>query len=98
MKAPVCLFLLAFLAAPGVAEAKLVVVGTLPDFSSIVSELGGDRVTVSSLINGAQDPNFVDARPSMILEVNRADLLICIGMGLEDGWLPVLVSQSRNGK
>ena len=90
--------MLALLVVPGVAEAKLVVVGTLPDFSSIVSEIGGDRVTVSSLINGAQDPHFVDARPSMILEVNKADLLICIGMGLEDGWLPVLLAQSRNGK
>ena len=79
------------------AQAKLRVVGTLPDFAAIAEELGGERVETSSLIKGTQDPHFVDAKPSMILEVNRADLLICIGMGLEDGWLPVLITQSRNG-
>lgn len=80
------------------AQAKLRVVGTLPDFAAITDELGGERVETVSLIHGTQDPHFVDAKPSMILKVNRADLLICIGMGLEQGWLPVLITQSRNGK
>ncbi len=78
-------------------EAKLRVVTTLPDFASIAGELGGDRVTADSLIRGTQDPHFVDARPSLILGLSRADLLIRIGMELEDGWLPVLLNQSRNG-
>jgi zinc/manganese transport system substrate-binding protein len=80
------------------AEAKLRVVGTLPDFADIASEIGGDRVDAESLIQGTEDPHFVDAKPSYILRVNRADLLICIGLGLEQGWLPVLLTQARNGK
>jgi zinc/manganese transport system substrate-binding protein len=64
------------------AQAKLRVVGTLPDFAAI---------------QGTEDPHFVDAKPSHVLRVNRADLLICIGLGLESGWLPVLLTQARNG-
>jgi zinc/manganese transport system substrate-binding protein len=79
------------------AEAKLHVVGTLPDFAAIANELGGERVEAESLIQGTEDPHFVDAKPSHILRVNRADLLICIGLGLESGWLPVLLTQARNG-
>jgi zinc/manganese transport system substrate-binding protein len=79
------------------AEARLSVVGTLPDFAAVASELGGDRVTTDSLIAGTEDPHFVDAKPSHVLRVHRADLLICIGMGLESGWLPVLLTQARNG-
>ncbi len=79
------------------AEAKLRVVGTLPDFAAIASEVGGDRVEVASLIQGTEDPHFVDPKPSHVLRVNRADLLICIGLGLESGWLPVLLTQARNG-
>jgi len=79
------------------AEAKLRVVGTLPDFAAIAAELGGDRVQAESLIQGTEDPHFVDAKPSHVLRVNRADLVICIGLGLESGWLPVLLTQARNG-
>jgi zinc/manganese transport system substrate-binding protein len=78
------------------AEAKLRVVGTLPDFAAIAAELGGDRVETESIIQGTEDPHFVDPKPSHILRVNRADLLICIGLGLESGWLPVLLTQARN--
>jgi zinc/manganese transport system substrate-binding protein len=78
-------------------EAKLRVVGTLPDFAAIATELGGDRVEADSIIQGTEDPHFVDPKPSHILRVNRADLLICIGLGLESGWLPVLLTQARNG-
>lgn len=88
---------LVIILAPALATAKLRVVGTLPDFAAIAAEIGGDRVHAESLIKGTQDPHYVDAKPSMILRVNRADLLICIGMGLEDGWLPVLMTKARNG-
>lgn len=80
----------------GDAMAKLRVVTTLPDFAAIAAELGGDRVEARALLKGTQDPHFADARPSMILEVNKADLLILIGMSLEVGWLPVLMTQARN--
>lgn len=90
------LLTLAILLAPSLTTAKLRIVGTLPDFAAIATEIGGDRVHAESLIKGTQDPHYVDARPSMILRVNRADLLVCIGMGLEDGWLPVLLTQARN--
>jgi zinc/manganese transport system substrate-binding protein len=80
-----------------VSHAKVRVVGTLPDFAAIAAELGGDRVEVESIIQGTEDPHFVDPKPSHILRVNRADLLICIGLGLESGWLPVLLTQARNG-
>jgi zinc/manganese transport system substrate-binding protein len=78
-------------------KAKVRVVGTLPDFAAIASELGGDRIEAESLIQGTEDPHFVDPKPSHILRVNRADLLICIGLGLESGWLPALLTQARNG-
>ncbi len=81
----------------GPAQAKLRVVGTLPDFAAIARELGGDRVEAEALVQGTEDPHFVDAKPSHVLRVNRADLLICIGLGLESGWLPVLLTQARNG-
>jgi zinc/manganese transport system substrate-binding protein len=93
-----CFMGLGALAFVGTAEAKLRVVGTLPDFAVIASELGGDRVTTESLIAGTEDPHFVDAKPSHVLRVHNADLLVCIGMGLESGWLPVLLTQARNGK
>jgi zinc/manganese transport system substrate-binding protein len=92
------LFALAAWLVAGAAQAKLRVVGTLPDFAAIAAEIGGDRVDTESLIQGTEDPHFVDAKPSHILRVNRADLLVCIGLGLESGWLPVLLTQARNGK
>jgi zinc/manganese transport system substrate-binding protein len=88
---------LAFAPAGG-AHAKLRVLGTLPDFAAIAAELGGERVATESLIQGTEDPHFVDAKPSHILRMSRADLLICIGLGLESGWLPVLLTQARNGR
>jgi zinc/manganese transport system substrate-binding protein len=83
------------LAAP--AQARLRVITTLPDFAALAQELGGERVEAESLIRGSQDPHFVDAKPSFILKLSRADLMVCIGLGLEDGWLPVLITQARNG-
>ncbi len=87
----------ALAASPGSAHAKLRVVGTLPDFASLAAELGGERVSTEALIQGTEDPHFVDPKPSHILRVNKADLLICIGLGLEAGWLPSLLTQARNG-
>jgi zinc/manganese transport system substrate-binding protein len=80
------------------AEAKLRVVTTLQDFASIAQAIGGDRVETTSLAKGYQDPHFVDAKPSFVLQLSRADLLIAAGLELEIGYLPPLLDQSRNDK
>jgi len=86
-----------FFLCPGV-EAKLKIVTTTPDFASVAKEIGGDRVEVTSLAKGVQDPHFVDAKPSFIRLLNQADVLIEGGADLEVGWLPPLLESARNGK
>ncbi len=78
--------------------APLRVVATTEDLASIARDVGGDRVAVVALAKGYQDPHQVDPKPSFILEVSRADLLIAVGRDLEIGWLPALLASSRNGK
>src|SRR6185503_17097140 len=78
--------------------APLRVVATTEDLASLAREVGGDKVTVVALAKGYQDPHQVDPKPSFILEVSRADVLIAVGRELEIGWLPALVSSSRNAK
>jgi zinc/manganese transport system substrate-binding protein len=80
------------------AQSKLNVMATTEDLASIAREVGGDRITVDSIAKGYQDPHFVEAKPSFILKLQRADLLIVVGRELEIGWLPPLIQQSRNGK
>jgi len=92
------LFGLAFSAAVPRAEAALNVVTTTTDLASIVSEVGGDKVTVESLARGYQDPHFVEAKPSFVLKLHQADLLVLVGRDLEIGWLPALITQSRNAR
>ena len=74
------------------------VVATTEDLASLAREVGGDKVTVVALAKGYQDPHFVDPKPSFILEVSRADLLIVVGREMEIGWLPPLITSSRNAK
>ncbi|HKX12346.1 MAG TPA: metal ABC transporter substrate-binding protein, partial [bacterium] len=83
---------------PVLAQAKLKVVATLPVFGDLAREVGGERVEVTSLARGNQDPHFLDAKPTFAAELNRADLLVQGGLDLEVGWLPPLLVQSRNGK
>jgi zinc/manganese transport system substrate-binding protein len=90
------LFLSGGLAAP--ALAKVQVVSSLQDFASIADSIGGNRVETFALAKGYQDPHFVDAKPSFILKLSRADLLIVAGLELEIGYLPPLIDQSRNDK
>ncbi len=78
------------------AAAELRVVATTPDLGSIAEEIGGDRVSVVSIARGTEDTHFVDARPSHIRHLNRADVLIEGGAELEIGWLPPLVQNARN--
>ena len=80
------------------AQGTLRVVTSTEDLASITREVGGDRVDVTALARGYQDPHFVDPKPSFILAVNRADLYIAVGRDLELGWLPPLITSSRNAK
>jgi ABC-type Zn uptake system ZnuABC Zn-binding protein ZnuA len=80
------------------AASPLNVVATTEDLAVIVREVGGDRVKVEALARGYQDPHFVEAKPSFVLRLNRADLLVAVGRELEIGWLPPLVTQSRNAR
>jgi zinc/manganese transport system substrate-binding protein len=85
-------------ATPSFAQAKLNVMTTTEDLASIAREVGGERITVEAIARGYQDPHFVEAKPSFILKLQKANLLIVVGRELEIGWLPPLVQQSRNGK
>jgi zinc/manganese transport system substrate-binding protein len=88
--------LMAMAARPSAAAVR--VVATTEDLASLAREMGGDKVIVVALAKGYQDPHFVDPKPSFILEVSRADLLIMVGRELEIGWLPPLITSSRNAK
>ena len=78
------------------AHAELDVVATVPTLAAIAKEIGGSRVEVTSLSLPTQDPHFVDAKPSLALKLNKADLLLAVGLGLETGWLPTLQKGARN--
>jgi len=90
-------FVASFLAQSTVA-AQIRVVATTPDLAAVAKEIGGDRVTVAALAKPTEDPHFVDAKPSFIVTLNRADALIEGGAELEMGWLPPLLENARNGK
>jgi ABC-type Zn uptake system ZnuABC Zn-binding protein ZnuA len=80
------------------AAASVTVVTTTEDLASLTREVGGDRVDVEAMARGYQDPHFVEPKPSLILKLQRAHLLIAVGRDLELGWLPPLVQQSRNAR
>jgi zinc/manganese transport system substrate-binding protein len=80
------------------AAGPLNVITTTEDLASIAREVGGDKIKVESLSRGYQDPHFVEAKPSFVIKLNKADLLIAVGRELEIGWLPPLITQSRNAK
>ncbi|HJQ54033.1 MAG TPA: metal ABC transporter substrate-binding protein [Gemmatimonadaceae bacterium] len=80
------------------AAAQLKVVATTPDLASVAREIGGDRVNVVALAKPTEDPHFVDAKPSFIVTLNRADALVEGGAELELGWLPPLLENSRNSR
>jgi zinc/manganese transport system substrate-binding protein len=90
--------LISLAGATALAAAPPKVVTTTEDLAALVREVGGDKVTVESIARGYQDPHFVEAKPSFILKLHDADLLIVIGRELEIGWLPPLLTQSRNAK
>jgi len=77
---------------------KLNVVTSTTDMAALVQEVGGDKISVESIARGYQDPHFVEAKPSFLLKLRQADLLISVGLQLEIGWLPPLITQCGNAK
>ncbi len=86
-----------FVSAPAEAK-KLNVVTATTDMAALAQEVGGDRISVESIAKGYQDPHFVEAKPSFLLKLRQADLLIVVGLQLEIGWLPPLITQSGNAR
>jgi zinc/manganese transport system substrate-binding protein len=86
------------LPSPSRAAGKIQIMTATTDLASLAQEVGGDKVEVESVARGYQDPHFVDAKPSFLLKLKRADLLIVVGLELEIGWLPPLINQSTNPK
>ncbi len=87
-----------FLLSTATTLAAVKVVATTTDLADIASSIGGDLVKVSSICKGNQDPHFVDAKPSYIVKLRRANLFVKVGLELEIGWAPRLLQSSRNPK
>ncbi|MCU0788449.1 MAG: metal ABC transporter substrate-binding protein [Verrucomicrobia bacterium] len=97
MKTTMTTLILLVLTAVGV-QAKLNVVATTPDIASLAEVIGGDAINLTTLARPTEDPHFVDAKPSFVAKINRADVLLHGGAELEAGWLPPLLNGSRNSK
>jgi zinc/manganese transport system substrate-binding protein len=78
------------------ADSKIRIMTATTDLASLAQEIGGDKVDVESVARGYQDPHFVDPKPSFLLKLSKAELLIVVGLELEIGWLPPLITQSSN--
>ncbi|MEZ5571488.1 MAG: zinc ABC transporter substrate-binding protein [Halioglobus sp.] len=80
------------------AQATVHVFACEPEWAALASEIGGDKIEAVSATNALQDPHYIQARPSLIAGIRKADLLICSGSGLEAGWLPVLLVKGSNSR
>ena len=89
---------IALLAATLPAHAAVNLLACEPEWAALAMEIGGDKVKATSATTALQDPHRIEARPSLIARTRNADLLVCTGMELEVGWLPVLLQQSGNAK
>src|ERR1044072_1265070 len=89
---------LASLALTAGAQAQLKVVTSTTDLASIAQAVGGNKVKVSHVSEGYQDPHFAEAKPSFILQMRNADVFAFVGLDLEIGWMPLLVQGARNSK
>jgi zinc/manganese transport system substrate-binding protein len=83
---------------PLTASAKLEIVATTPDLAVVARDVGGSDAHVIALALATQDPHFVDAKPHLALALSKANLLLLTGAGLETGWLPTLLTGSRNSE
>ena len=89
---------LLFLMASVTASAELEIFACEPEWAALADEIGGDLVTSYSATTALQDPHYIQARPSLIAKVRKADLVICSGAQLEIGWLPALLQKANNRK
>jgi len=80
------------------AAKNLNVMASTEDLAALAREVGGQHAQVDSIARGYQDPHYVEAKPSFLLKLQKADLLIVVGLELEIGWLPPLITQSRNAR
>ncbi len=90
--------LMCFAFTANLSAKKLNVVATLPSLASIAENVGGNLIQISSITKGSQDAHYLEAKPSYMLKLNKADLLIYSGLELEIGWLPLLIQGSRNNQ
>lgn len=95
---PMCKHLLLLLVLVFSSQAKINVVATTPDLGSIAKAIGGTEIDLTVLCKPTEDPHFVDPRPSYLVKLNRADVLIEGGAELESGYLPTLLQGARNKK
>ncbi|MEZ4743320.1 MAG: metal ABC transporter substrate-binding protein [Bdellovibrionota bacterium] len=77
-------------------QAKVSILTTTANLKAIAQEVGGDKVSVYSFCKGSQDPHYLEAKPSYMLKTNRSDLIVAVGLGLEEGWLPRVLAGGRN--
>lgn len=84
--------------ATGYVHADLNIFACEPEWAALADEIGGDKVDTSSATTALQDPHYIQARPSLISRVRRADIVICSGAQLEIGWLPLLLTKANNPK
>src|SRR5258706_10856266 len=82
----------------GANAGTIKVVTTLTDLKSITELIGGNKVSVTSIATGYQNPHFVDPKPSYIISLSNADMFVTVGLDLETGWSPQLLTSSRNNK
>lgn len=78
------------------AGAALQVFATVPEWAALVREIGGDKVSVFTATTALQDPHRIEARPSLLAQARRAQLVVATGADLEAGWLPLVVRDSGN--
>jgi len=96
MKRQILAVLFALFLLPQTVSAAMRVFSCEPEWTSLVTELAGDRAVVFTATRAQQDPHYIHARPSLIAQMRRAELVVCTGAGLEAGWLPVLMARGGN--
>jgi zinc/manganese transport system substrate-binding protein len=80
------------------ARAALNVLATVPEWGALAQEIGGENVRVYTATGALQDPHRIDAKPSLIAQARKADLVVATGAELEIGWLPLVLRQSGNAR
>jgi ABC-type Zn uptake system ZnuABC Zn-binding protein ZnuA len=98
MKKIISIFVLLLIIISNADAGSIKVVTTTMDMKSIAESIGGNKISVQSIATGYQNPHFVDPKPSYIISLSNADLFVTVGLDLETGWSPQLLSSSRNSK